>query len=100
MKIVLEWFIAGAILLAVFYPYIGYYRENKTLKNSVYENGEGYLIIFTRLMRDRFVEVLGTLILLFLLCIWSVVIGLATVFYFVAVLAAGAYAQRNGASGA
>jgi len=96
MKTVIEWSVVAVILFMAVFPYIGYYRDNKTLKNSFYDNGAGYMEVFLSVVKHRFFEVMGTLVLLFLLCAWSVVIALACAVYFTAVAFAAIYAQRQG----
>lgn len=64
---IVEWaFVAGVFLLGVF-PFLSYYRHEKTFKGMLVENGIGYCVALQVACRDRLPDILGMMVGLFLL---------------------------------
>lgn len=64
---IVEWcFVAGVFLLSLF-PYLSYYRDEKSFKGVLVDVGIGYCVALQIASRDRLPDLLGTLVGMFLL---------------------------------
>lgn len=95
------WIAVEAILITIvvalsLWPYITHFIREKKFHGACYEMGVAYIEVFYQTIRHRFVDAIGTLALLFLLCAIFSNFAIVMAIYFIHIMIVGKIAIHYG----